>query len=563
MSSSAHHHDAGHAHYAARCFAEAVAAYDRAIAAAPDRASSHSHRARALLALGRKSEALASALAATRLDPDSPGAWIALGSIFNGLRQYGLCLEAWRRAQRLAPDHPDLPGLLMQAQMLCCAWEGLDELAATLAAQVASGEDAVHPFYWHAIATSPASLLQAARNRQLGTLSRAPDAPSAPPASPPPRTDGRIRIGYLSGELNLSPNGLVMAGVFDHHDHAAFDIVAFDNSPDGGSPLRQRILRAFGRVIDVRALSDADLAATIRAAQVDIMVDLNGYFGNSRSDALRYRPAPVQVSYLGCPATSGADHFDYAIADAVVVPDADRQWHSEAIVHLPDTYYPTDRQRVVGSRPYTRAECGLPERSFVFACFNHCHKVLPDSFAHWMRILRAVDGSVLWLLDSNPLATVNLRAQAERHGIAADRLVFAPRIPPEHHLSRHRCADLMLDTLPYNGHTTTTDALWAGLPVLTQIGDTWPGRVAASVLRALDLPELITSDGAAYERHAIELARRPDALTAIRCRLSEQRLSAPLFDTARYTRHLEAAYRAMHRRRCDGLPPGPISVSVT
>ncbi|WP_337847352.1 tetratricopeptide repeat protein [Sphingomonas sp.] len=563
MPSSARHHDAGHAHFAARRLAEAVTAYDRAIAAEPDRASNHSFRARALLALGRKSEALASALAATRVDPDSAEAWIALGSTFSGLRQYDLSLKAWRRAQRLAPDHPRLPGLLMQAQMLCCAWDDLDALAAAVAARLASGEDAVHPFYWHAIATSPASLLQAARNWQRAAAPRAPDALPAAAEVQPLRADGRIRIGYLSGELNLSPNGLVMAGVFDHHDHAAFEIVAFDNSIDDGSPLRQRIVDSFDRVIDVRALGDAELAAAIRAAGIDIMVDLNGYFGNSRSDALRLRPAPVQVSYLGCPATSGADHFDYAISDAVVVPDADRQWHSEAIVHLPDSYYPTDRQRAIGTRHFTRAECGLPEGRFVFACFNHCHKLLPDSFARWMRILHGVEGSVLWLLDSNRLATANLRAQAQRHGIAADRLVFAPRMAPEDHLSRHRCADLMLDTLPYNGHTTTTDALWAGLPVLTEIGQTWPGRVAASVLRALDLPELIASDGPAYERRAIELAHHPGALAAIRRRLSERRLSAPLFDTARYTRNLEAAYRAMHCRRCEGLPPGPISVPVT
>lgn len=563
MPSPARHLDTGHAHYAARRFADAIAAYDRAIAAAPDQGHGHSHRARALLALGRKPDALASALRATQVDPESPAAWITLGSICKGLNQDDLALKAWRRAQRLAPDHPALPDLLLQAQMLCCTWEGLDALTATIAARLASGEDAVHPFYWHAIATSPQSLLQAARNRQRGARPGSLDTPFFAHPIAAQRTDGRIRIGYLSGELNLSPNGLVMAGVFDHHDHAAFEVVAFDNSVDDGSKLRERILGAFDRVIDVRAFNDADLAAAIRAAGIDIIVDLNGYFGNSRSDALRYRPAPVQVSYLGCPATSGADHFDYAIADAIVVPDADRQWHSEAVVHLPDSYYPTDQDRPIGGRQFSRAECGLPEHGFVFACFNHCHKVLPESFAGWMRILRAVDESVLWLLDCNPLATANLRAEAERHGVSANRLVFAPRMSPEDHLSRHRCADLMLDTLPYNGHTTTTDALWAGLPVLTQMGQTWPGRVAASVLRALNLPDLIAEDGATYAHRAIDLARHPDALAAIRQRLNEHRRSAPLFDTARYTRQLETAYRIMHRRRCAGLPPEAISIRAT
>ncbi len=541
-----------------RRFAEAVAAYDRAIVAEPADAEAHSQRGFALLALGRNAEALASALRATQVAPQSPAAWIALGAQFSSLKHYELALKAWRSAQRLAPDRPGMAGLLLQAQMLCCDWDGLDALVVTVSAELDGGVDAVHPFYWHAIATSPQSLLQAATNRQRSVVASLPP-PASPIAAADP--DRRIRIGYLSGELTLSPNGLVMAGVFDHHDRSAFDIIAFDNSRDDGSPLRQRIMRAFTGVIDVRGISDTALAAAIRAENIDIVVDLNGYFGNSRSDALRHRPAPVQVSYLGCPATSGAAHFDYAIADATVVPDDERCWQSEAIVHLPDTYYPTDRQREISHRRFTRADCGLPEHGFVFACFNHCHKILPATFARWMRILGAVDGSVLWLLDANPVATANLRTQAARHGVDPARLIFAPRLSPDEHLARHACAGLMLDTLPYNGHTTTTDALWAGLPVLTLAGSTWPGRVAASVLRALRLPELIMASGDAYERQAIALATRPDALAAIRQRLMEQRLTTPLFDTARFTRRIEAAYRTMHHRRCAGLPPAPIAIA--
>ena len=556
MPSPAEHVRAGNAHHNERRLDEAVAAYDRAIAADPAHVDAHSHRGRALLALGRKPEALASALRGTQIDPASVTAWIVLGTLFSSLQQFELALRALRSAQRLAPDHPGLSGLLIQAQMLCCEWNGLDALVASVAAELETGKNAVHPFYWQAIATSPQSLLQAAQNRQR----RAGQGLPAPPVFPTSKAHRRIRIGYLSGELNLAPNGLVMAGVFDHHDRAAFDIIAFDNSRDDGTLLRQRIMRAFTRVIDVRALSDANLADVIRAEEIDIMVDLNGFFGNTRSEALRYRAAPVQVSFLGCPATSGAAWFDYAIADAIVVPDGERRWHSEAIVHLPDTYYPADRQREISDRQFTRADCGLPQQGFVFCCFNTCHKILPATFARWMRILCAVEGSVLWLLDVHPIASANLKNQAELHGVDPARLVFAPWMPPDEHLARHRCADLMLDSLPYNGHTTTTDALWAGLPVLTLVGSTWPGRVAASILHALNLPELVTTDGETYEQSAVLLATRPEVLAEIYQRLADRRLTTPLFDTARFTHNLEVAYRAMHDRCFQGLPPGPIVI---
>lgn len=540
-------------------FAEAVAVFDRVIATDPARAAAFSHRGRALLALGRKPEALASAMRATQIDPASASAWATLGAIFSGLRQYDLALKAWRSARRLAPDRPGLAGLVLQAQMMCCDWEGLGELMAAVTQELDAGKDAVHPFYWHAAASSPRSLLQAARNRQQVGAQPLSDPPGFPARAAPDRP---IRIGYLSGELNLSANGLVMAGVFDHHDRRAFEITAFDNGGDDGSALRQRIAAAFARIVDIRALSDADLAAAIRSAGIDVLVDLNGYFGRTRSRVMALRPAPVQVSFLGCPATSGVPEVDYAIADAVVVPEEDRRWHSEAIVQLPGTYYPADREREISDRRFTRADCGLPEDGFVFVCFNHCHKLLPETFARWMRILTAVEGSVLWLMAAHPIAAANLRAAAARHGVDPARLVFAPPLPSAEHLARHRCADLALDSLPYNGHTTTTDALWAGLPVLTLRGATWPGRVAASVLLALELPELITASAADYEAQAIMLATRPGTLAQLRRKLADRRLAAPLFDTARYTRQLEAAYRAMHLRRCAGLAPAPITISA-
>ena len=556
MPSAAAYFREGNARRDARQFALAVTSYDRAIALDADFAPAYSQRGHCLLSLGERGPALASCARATVLRPDAAAGWASLGRLFDRVKAPELALKAYRTALRLAPERADLPGRVLQQQMLCCDWDGIDALVADIEQRLAAGLDAVHPFFWQAISASPQSLLLAAQNHDRTRRAIiADDAPFAPPLP-----DGKIRIGYVSGELNLAPNGLVTAGVFDHHDRSAFEVTAFDNGQDDGTPLRRRIVSAFDRVIDVRAMSDGEMAGAIRAAGIDILVNLNGFFGNARSEVFLRRPAAVQVNYLGCPGTMGGFAMDYAIADAVVVPDEDRQFYTEKIVHLPDSYYPTDREREIADRTFSRAECGFPETGFVFCCFNTAHKILPTAFARWMDILRAVEGSVLWLLDSHSVATANLSAEAGRHGIDPARLVFAPPFPPDEHLARHACADLFLDTLPYNAHTTATDALWSGLPVLTCMGTTFPGRVAASVLRAMDLSELVTHSPEGYVRRAIELATRPGVLEQIRAKLAANRLITPLFDTARFTRHMEAAYREMHRRRCAGLEPEAIAI---
>ena len=328
--------------------------------------------------------------------------------------------------------------------MLCCDWDGIDALVETIEQRLAAGQDAVHPFFWQAISDSPHSLLLAAQNHDR--TRRVIAAADRGFALPEP--DSKIRVGYVSGELNQSPNGMVMAGVFDHHDPTSFEIVAFDNGSDDRTALLQRIISAFDQVVDVRAMSDRDMAGAIREAGIDVLINLNGFFGNARSEVFRHRPAPVQVNYLGCPGTMGGFEMDYAIADATVVPDDERRFYTEAIVQLPDSYYPTDRERPIADRTFSRAECGLPEIGFVFCCFNTAHKILPATFARWMHILNSVEGSVMWLLGSHSLATANLRAEATRHGIDPARLVSAPAMPPDGHLARHRCADLFLDTLP-------------------------------------------------------------------------------------------------------------------
>jgi predicted O-linked N-acetylglucosamine transferase (SPINDLY family) len=348
--------------------------------------------------------------------------------------------------------------------------------------------------------------------------------------------------------------------MIEGQDRERFEVVGISLHAEDRSPIGQRINQAFDKLIDVSRLNDIEAAKLIRELEIDIAIDLNGHTRNSRPNIFAWRAAPMQVNYLGFPATTGADYIDYLIADCTLVPESCRAHYTEKIVYLPDSYQVNDARRPISDKNFTRAECNLPEKAFVFCCFNNNYKILPDVFDCWMRILRRVDGSVLWLLEDNEIAALNLKKAAAERGIDAGRLVFASRMPLPEHLARHRLAALFLDTIPYNAHTTASDALWAGLPVLTQIGETFAGRVAASVLNAVGLPELITATPQAYEDLAVELAADSEKLAAISAKLANNRLTKPLFDTRLFTRHIEAAYSAMYQRYQAGLPPECISV---
>jgi predicted O-linked N-acetylglucosamine transferase (SPINDLY family) len=329
---------------------------------------------------------------------------------------------------------------------------------------------------------------------------------------------------------------------------------------DDGSPLRSRIIKSFDRFFDVASRTDADVGKLVRDLKVNIAVDLKGFTTDCRMGIMAQRVAPIQVDYLGYPGTTGAGFIDYVIADPVSLPFEQQSFYTEKIVHLPDTYQVNDSTRQIATQTPTRAAAGLPEQGFVFCCFNNPWKLNVAMFDVWMRLLKAVDGSVLWLFEANTLAAENLRKEAEARGVDPARLVFAPRLDPAEHLARHRLADLFLDTLPYNAHTTASDALWAGLPLLTCKGTTFAGRVAASLLHAVGLPELVTDSLEEYENAALRLAREPAALHALRARLGENRLKLPLFDTQRFRRHLESAYRTMWETWRRGDPPRSFSV---
>jgi predicted O-linked N-acetylglucosamine transferase (SPINDLY family) len=351
-----------------------------------------------------------------------------------------------------------------------------------------------------------------------------------------------------------------MAELFEHHDRGQFEVIGYSYGRDDGSPMRARLARAFDRFTDIAHLSHREAAARIRADEIDILIDLKGYTANARPQICAFRPAPVQVSYLGYPASVGADFIDYIIVDEIVVPADQQAFFSEKLVHLPNCYQVNDSRREIAATVPSREQCGLPNQGFVFCSFNNSYKITPAFFDMWMRLLNGVPGSVLWLLESNRLLKSNLRREAAARGVDPDRLVFAPVAPPAEHLARHQHADLFLDNLPCNAHTTASDALWAGPPVLTCCGDTFAGRVAASLLTAIGLPELVTASAEDYERTALALARDPPRLAGLREKLRQRRDTSPAFDLPRFARHIEAAYVRIWENRRDGKRPAGFSV---
>jgi protein O-GlcNAc transferase len=434
---------------------------------------------------------------------------------------------------------------------LICDWDGIEAEETELRALMAApGSKPVHPFAVLAMGLSAPGQWH---------VSRSFAASFAAPAIEHRREEfagaRKLRIGYLSSDFCRHSTALLMAELFERHDKSCFEIVAYSHGPDDRSKLSARLREAFDDCVDIRAMTDDEAARRIKADRIDILVELTGFTKGARTRIAAQRPAPVQVSFIGFPGTMGAGFIDYVIADPFVLPMDQQAFYSEKIVHLPHCSQPTDTHRLISSITPTRAGCGLPEQGFVFCSFNNTYKIAPEFFGIWMRLLTAIPGAVLWLLDANDPVKDNLRGEAGARGVDPNRLVFAPRLPSPEHLARHRLADLFLDTLPYNAHTTASDALWAGLPVLTCAGDTFAGRVAGSLLHAAGLPELVAGSPAAYESMALRLAREPALLQALRHKLLGNRLNSPLFDIARYTRHYETALTQMWETWANGHDP--------
>ncbi len=492
---------------------------------------------------------------AIELQPDLAVAHFSLGQVHGLDGRHDEALRCYQAALRLQPGTAAYAASLLSEMQQLCDWSRLEELCGFLrAGAIAQPPQPVHPFDMLSIPSTPAEQLACAKNfsRALaGTVAR--DRERLGFRFDPPR-GGRLRVGYLSAEFHAHATAYLAAELFELHDRGRFEVLAYSYGPDDGSAIRARLRRGFDRFVDVRALPHAEAAAAIHADKVDILVDLKGYTIHARPEIMALRPAPVQVNYLGYPGTMGAGFIDYIVGDHFVTPAPQADRFSESLAILPDCYQVNDRRRQRAETP-ARRELGLPGEAFVFCCFNQTYKLLPEVFAAWMRMLESVPGSVLWLLEWNPWVAQNLRREAAARGVDPSRLIFAPSLPLAQHLGRLSAADLFLDTLPYNAHTSASDALWAGLPLLTCAGETFASRVAASLLAAVGLPELVTHSLADYEALGLRLARAPAELAALRARLASNRATAPLFDTPRFVRHLETAYEAMWRIHAAGGAP--------
>jgi len=534
---------------------EALVGYSDTLAIRPDLAEAYCNRGHALADLRRFEEALASYERAASLKPDYLEALVNHAGMLAKLDRYG---EALAEYEKLRASHPDAPGLLKEIAGCCaaaCQWSTGENLNPRVVDDAVSGRVPADPFLLLGFEASPAQHLAAARNwlRHRKVRGRAREWSRAAFSS------DRLRIAYLSADYHRHATAHLIAELLELHDRKRFEIIGISFGPNERSELRSRLIRSFDRFYDVTTRTDEEAADLVRGLNCHIAVDLKGYTTDSRIGILAQRPAPIQASYLGYPGTSGADFVDYIIADRIVLPLDQQEFYSEKIVHLPDSYQVNDRKRPVAPPP-TRGELALPEGALVFCCFNNSWKLNRRMFVIWMRLLSAVPGSVLWLFEPNATVAANLRREAGALGIEGDRLVLAPPVDLPQHLARIALADLFLDTLPYNAHTTASDALWMGVPVITCVGTTFAGRVAASLLHAAGLGELATATLEDYESLARKLATEAGIRQAVRAKLHGLKPVCPLFDTDRFRRGLETAYATMWDTWQRGEPPRSFSV---
>jgi len=519
---------------------EALADFERALGLSPDFAPALDGKGTALLSLRQPAQALPYFERALALQPASTAFLMNHAVALVHLDRFGDALKDYDRILAIDPDFPKLQGQIALAALYDSDWRRMAEVAENLPAQVEAGIPGFDPWTLSGYGAPGPLLLTCARNTLREIL---------PPPSPAPWTGkvyahDRVRLAYLSADFRSHPVGFQLIEVLAHHDRARFEVIGISSGEDDGSEIHRRLRLTFDQFHDVQSMSDHEVARLIRDLEVDVAVDLSGHTFGQRLGALMQRPAPVQAAWLGYPGTTGADFIDYIVGDAVVTPPEHRAFYSEKIAALPDCFFPLDTTKRIAAPPM-RGEAGLPETGFVFCCFNRDWKITPSVFGSWLRLLQQVPGSVLWLRMHTERSDAALRQRAEERGISGNRLIFAERAKMDVHLARHALADLFLDTLPYGAHATAADALLAGLPVLTQLGETFAGRVGASLLTAAGLPELITRSAQDYEATALALARDPARLKAIRDKLAANRASAPLFDTARFTRNLESAYEKM------------------
>jgi protein O-GlcNAc transferase len=535
---------------------QAIASCDRALQLAPDCAEAFAERGHVLSERGRIEEAIDAYDRALRLDPMSAVVWFSRGIALSVQGRFVEAAAALRRALQADPQLPYARGTLLHAQLRVCDWSDHMAAAAAISTALQRDDPADFPFALLAVCDSPSLQLRCA---QRYARSQRAGRDALPPSGR--RDRGRIRIAYLSEDFLEHPTSYLMAGVLERHDRQRFEIVGV-SWRDQDSPTARRVRAAFDRLVPAESVPDEALARLLRGLEVDIAVDLMGYTGSHRSGLFAHRPAAIQVSYLGFPSTMGSPDIDYLVADEYVVPEAERGNYSESIAYLPECFQANDDRRPSVARAPTRAQMGLPATGLVMCSFHNSYKLNPPLFDVWCRLLSATPDAVLWLVAATEIVQHNLRREALTRGISPERLVFAEPLPYPEHLARLGLADLCLDTIPFNGGTTTSDALWAGVPVLTCAGRGFAARMSGSLLRTIGMPELVTESLDEYERLALQLAASPARLAGVRAALALRRRSSPLFDTDRFRRHLEAVYAVMIERHRDGLPPATFRVDA-
>lgn len=545
---------------------EAAALFEIAVRIMPDDHTYHANLATALLQLHAQGPALAALSRACALAPDNLGLQSNLANLYYSTGDPEAALQHYAIVTRHDPNDMGARCGEMLTRLSVCDWSQFESdrsfILNTLEHAPEARRIGVSPYVATLVSNNPAHCLAAAQaaSRERTALAR----PQPAPVRPRHQDRDHIRVAYVSADYREHATSYLIAEAIELHDRSRLEVFGLSFGPAESSPMRARLEAAFDRFIDVAELSPDQIAAKMRSLDIDVAVDLQGFNQFNRMEIFAHRAAPVQVIYLGWPGTSGATYYDYIIADADVIPDENRRYFSESVVWLPCAYQPNDRKRRVADALPSRTDCGLPEDALVLACLNNPFKILPEMFAAWMRILNRIPGSVLWLLGSSPLLQGNLRREAEARGVAGERICFAPRVDVGAHLARHVQIDLALDTLPYNAHTTTSDAMWMGVPMLTCTGSSFAGRVATSLLKDCGVDSLITGSLADYENRAVELAMDRDRLAKLgRIIKDAVRSGRSPFDTPKLARGLEAAYAAMVERHRKGEQPTHLDLRQT
>jgi len=535
---------------------DALVSYDRAIQLKPDYAEAYYNQGVTFGELKRYDDALVSYDRAIQLKPDYAEAYYNQGVTFGELKRYDDALVSYDRAIQLKPDVDYLFGNVIHTKMHLCDWGNLDTLVNQLTEKIIKHQVSTTPFITLALIDNPELQKQSAETY----INDKHPTSNALPKIRKYLKHQKIRIGYFSADFHNHATMHLMAELFEYHDKNKFELIAFSFGPDQQDEWRQKAISNFDQFIDVRSNSDIEVASLARELTIDIAVDLKGFTQDGRASIFAHRAAPIQVNYLGYPGTMGAEYMDYIIADPILIPDDKREHYSEKIAYLPNSYQVNVKERLISDKSLSRKEVGLPDNAFVFCSFNNNYKITPETFDRWMRILQLVEGSILWIFKSNETAVENLKKEAELRGIDSSRLVFASFLPVEEHLKRIQLADLFLDTLPCNAHTTASDALRVGLPVITLMGESFASRVAASLLNAVGLPELITTTPKGYESLAIELATKPKFLREIKDKLFTNLSTSPLYNTKLFTQDIETAYQEMYQFYQAELAPDHIYV---